>query len=211
MEIAELVLKYVQALVWPSVTVGCVWVLRHQIAEALKRMSRVETPAGSIEFAAAARHALDEAEELTAATTQPEGVQPEDGAPAGHSPEGTSGTIVNPRRFREARHMADASPVGAIVSAWNELERVAWALINQHPELMPEPVHRGMAPRVLDWRNMFQALGVSPEGLSLYRRLRELRNQAVHGKLAADVGPAAARDFVESCLLLARELEQLAP
>ncbi|MFD8144551.1 hypothetical protein [Streptomyces sp. NPDC059708] len=210
MEIAELVLKYVQALVWPGVTVGCVWVLRHQLAEALKRMSRVETPAGSIEFAAAARDVLDEAEELTGATVPSESAEPVSDD-AGHGREGESASIVNPRRFREARHMADASPIGAIVSAWNELERVSWALIGRHPELMPEPVHRGMTPRWLDWRNLFQALGVSPDGLSLYGRLRDLRNRAVHGRLSDDVGPAAARDFVESCLLLARELEQLAP
>ncbi|WP_208884958.1 MULTISPECIES: hypothetical protein [unclassified Streptomyces] len=207
-EIAELVLKYVQALVWPGVTVGCVWVLRHQLTEALKRMSRVETPAGSIEFAAAARDVLDEAEELTGVPS--ESAEPASGD-ARHGHEGESASIVNPRRFREARHMADASPIGAIVSAWNELERVSWALIGRHPELMPEPVHRGMTPRWLDWRNMFQALGVSPDGLSLYGRLRDLRNRAVHGRLSDDVGPAAARDFVESCLLLARELEQLAP
>ncbi|MFD3936155.1 hypothetical protein ACFWSF_04775 [Streptomyces sp. NPDC058611] len=210
MEIAELVLKYVQALVWPGVTVGCVWVLRHQLSQAIRRMSRVETPAGSIEFAAAARDALDEAEELTGAAAPSESDEPASDD-VGHGREGGSGSIVNPRRFREARHMADASPIGAIVSAWNELERVSWALIGRHPELMPEPVHRGMAPRWIDWRKMFQTLGVSPDGLSLYGRLRDLRNQAVHGRLSDDVGPAAARDFVESCLLLARELEQLAP
>lgn len=62
-EVAELVLKYVQALVWPVVTLGLVWGLRSQLRAALTRMTRVETPAGAIEFAAEAREVLDQAQE----------------------------------------------------------------------------------------------------------------------------------------------------
>ena len=61
-EVAELVLKYVQALVWPVVTLALVWSLRAQLRAALTRMTRVETPAGAIEFAAEAREVLDQAQ-----------------------------------------------------------------------------------------------------------------------------------------------------
>ncbi|MFD4033659.1 hypothetical protein ACFWVP_24905 [Streptomyces sp. NPDC058637] len=65
MEIAELVLKYVEALVWPLVTVALVWGLRAHIKEAIGRLTRLETPAGSMEFAQEARELLDEAQQLT--------------------------------------------------------------------------------------------------------------------------------------------------
>ncbi|MFC9701031.1 hypothetical protein ACFTWD_10100 [Streptomyces sp. NPDC056943] len=64
MEIAELVLKYLETLVWPAVTVGLVWSLRSHIGSAFGRMTRLETPAGAIEFAEEARAARLEAEQL---------------------------------------------------------------------------------------------------------------------------------------------------
>lgn len=65
MKIAELVLKYVEALVWPLVTVALVWGLRAHVKDAFRRLTRLETPAGSMEFAEEARELLDEAERLT--------------------------------------------------------------------------------------------------------------------------------------------------
>ncbi|MEU5087777.1 hypothetical protein [Streptomyces sp. NPDC021356] len=62
MEIAELVLKYLQTLAWPAVAFGALWSLRVQLRAAVARMTRVETPAGSIEFAAEVRDVLHQAE-----------------------------------------------------------------------------------------------------------------------------------------------------
>ncbi|MFF7097285.1 hypothetical protein ACFY9A_33525 [Streptomyces rubradiris] len=64
MEIAELVLEYVQALVWPLITLTLVYVLRAHLTAAFARMTRVETPAGSIEFAVEARDVLNQAESV---------------------------------------------------------------------------------------------------------------------------------------------------
>ncbi|GAA2095173.1 hypothetical protein GCM10009801_63750 [Streptomyces albiaxialis] len=66
MEVAELVLKYVEALAWP-VTVGILaWCLRAHLREAFGRMTRIETPAGALEFEASARSLRDETERLLA-------------------------------------------------------------------------------------------------------------------------------------------------
>lgn len=65
-EIAELVLKFVQALVWPAATVTLVLGLRAPISKAIGRLSRLETMAGTAEFAEEARDVRDEAEEITA-------------------------------------------------------------------------------------------------------------------------------------------------
>lgn len=66
MAIAELVLKYLDTLVWPVVTVVLVWMLRAQIRQAFGRLTRLETPAGTLEFEAEARAVRDEADDLRA-------------------------------------------------------------------------------------------------------------------------------------------------
>ncbi|WP_181806111.1 hypothetical protein [Streptomyces shenzhenensis] len=53
-----------------------------------------------------------------------------------------------------------------------------------------------------------ELLGLSREAADVFDRLRELRDRAAHR--ATDVTPVAARDFVDSCLTLAREIEALA-
>ncbi len=62
----ELVLKYVQALAWPVVVLLLVWLWRKQLGNAMARLSRVETPAGSVEFAHAVMEVRGEAEALEA-------------------------------------------------------------------------------------------------------------------------------------------------
>ncbi|NJP75639.1 hypothetical protein HCJ99_33705, partial [Streptomyces sp. C1-2] len=81
MEVAELVLKYVRVLVWPVVTLVLVWSLRAQLRAALTRMTRVETPAGAIEFAAEAREVLDQAQGAADATPPALPVPPLPGPP----------------------------------------------------------------------------------------------------------------------------------
>ncbi|MEU5451925.1 DUF4145 domain-containing protein [Streptomyces californicus] len=63
MDVAKLVLEYVKVLAWPAFAASLLWILRSKIKEVVDRLTRVETPAGSAEFAAAAAHVLDEVEE----------------------------------------------------------------------------------------------------------------------------------------------------
>ncbi|MFF9569868.1 hypothetical protein [Streptomyces sp. NPDC014685] len=68
MEIAKLVLEYVKALAWPVFAGALLWVLKAQLRHAIGRLTRVDTLAGSAEFAAAAADVLDDAEELALST-----------------------------------------------------------------------------------------------------------------------------------------------
>ncbi|UYM24321.1 hypothetical protein NQP46_15460 [Streptomyces albus] len=71
MAIAELVLKYLDTLVWPVVTLVLVWMLRAQVRQAFGRLTRWETPAGTLEFEAEARAVRDEADDLRASAEGP--------------------------------------------------------------------------------------------------------------------------------------------
>ncbi|MEU6245157.1 hypothetical protein [Streptomyces sp. NPDC047024] len=62
MDVAELVLKYIQVLIWPSVTLALFWAWRERVGEAIGRLSRVETPAGALEFQNEVRRVRDRAE-----------------------------------------------------------------------------------------------------------------------------------------------------
>lgn len=101
--------------------------------------------------------------------------------------------------FQNARDMVDASPVGAVVTAWNALGVLA--LDACHASAVPLPA----SPRPVEIGEALRWLGLPPSVMSVFDRLRQLRNRAVHG--VENVTPGAARDFVESCLTVARELD----
>ncbi|MGY1434998.1 hypothetical protein [Streptomyces reniochalinae] len=80
MDVADLVLRYVEAVVWPVVTLVVAWCLRDYLREAFARMTRIETPAGAIEFEAEARQLRELAEQMDRQTpdaqTPPPGPAP---------------------------------------------------------------------------------------------------------------------------------------
>lgn len=281
-EVAELVLKYVRVLVWPVVTLILVWSLRAQLRAALARMTRVETPAGAIEFATEAREVLNEAQGAAdagasapppvppwpaapdpvpvpvpvpvpqapwygppparpgpAGDVDPEGDEepsvpwqrpgdgsspgprpgtgpmPDPGYPRPEAPNGGYGYPSAPQphfppprpvppwqeQFREARGMTETSPVGAVVTAWNALNRLCLDVLAALPVVPPPGERPAEVGRAL------AVAGLSPRALAVLDRLRLLRDRAVHG--AGDVTAVAARDFVDSCRTVAREVAAL--
>ncbi|MFE1731682.1 hypothetical protein ACFW6X_16195 [Streptomyces bacillaris] len=216
MEIAELVLKYIEALVWPLVTLTLVWGLRSHIGRAFGRMTRLETPAGAIEFETDAREVRDEAEELATATERSQR-EPQPGVEepstreevvTGEEMRRTPSWPSGYEDFREARRMIEASPVGAVVTASNALERIAADALRRHPDAegyRPLSSRSGRLPTMGDLVRGLAHVGLSDSAVRLFERLNMLRNEAVHGRT---VTPSAAFDFVDSCLLLARQLDE---
>ncbi|WP_411088419.1 hypothetical protein [Streptomyces sp. 061-3] len=190
-DVAELVLKYIEALVWPLVTVVLVLALRGHIQQAFTRMTRLETPAGSIEFATDAREVRQEAEGLA----QPEATQREEPHPA--EDDGSRLGV-----FQEAWDVATVSPIGAVISAWLVLEEICRATLQQK-DAMPVSRLRNIPPRLAELIAALEGIGLSSRSAAIFNDLRSLRNQAVHGDV---VTPAAARDFVETCRFVAREV-----
>lgn len=217
-EIAELVLKYVEALVWPVATVALVWRLRHTIKKAIARLSRLETPAGTMEFAEEARDVREDSEEITeAAATGAQDMDLEPGMSAAEPVAREEFTRVVREQLRNQRwgifagamDVADASPVGAVVTAWTTLEALCLRVARELG--WPTGSERAEDGKI----RVFTALGalhrleVSHETLGIYRRLRRLRNAAVHDP--GSVGGKAARDFVRSCQTVADAIQEAAP
>jgi hypothetical protein len=102
------------------------------------------------------------------------------------------------KELRNARDMVDSSPVGAVITAWNALNALCVDVLE-----MPEP----SSHRPLEVGKWLTSAGLSPGSLDVFMRLHMLRNRAMHG--AGDVTPGAARDFVDSCLTVAYEVNAL--
>ncbi|UNZ19944.1 hypothetical protein [Streptomyces sp. 891-h] len=168
MDVAELVLRYVEAVIWPLVTLTVAWYLRSYLREAFARMTRIETPAGAIEFEAEARVLRERAEEVG------EPISPEPyGVPR---PRGTR----RPRRFRmsgppsrqqpppPSRPAPAPSPAPEPFPLPEPPPGSAPADSERPPEPRPpsEPRPAGPLPRATprDFEEAWELLGSSPVG-----------------------------------------------
>ncbi|MEV7712848.1 hypothetical protein ACIODX_29840 [Streptomyces sp. NPDC088190] len=206
METAELVLEYVKALVWPMVTVAVVWGLRTQIAYAFTRMTRVETPAGSIEFEADAREVRQSAEGLSAA---PAPGSPAPGGTGGPGPEEERPRLPSPRGrhqefgiYESARLTALRSPALAVIRSWDFLQEDLAHALNQRR--IPDPPNGDRwHPWDISWEHL-HGLGLEPGAVAVYRSLRDLWDRAAHTRTV--VTPQAANNFIVSCRDLSHQV-----
>ena len=105
----------------------------------------------------------------------------------------------------QSEEVMKASPVGAVVSAWNALEVMANETLTHYPQV-PLPRRGGSARTSGELVRSLQAAGMKSEAVDILHDLRRLRNTAVHGGVVTENG---ARDFVASCELVAEELLEM--
>jgi hypothetical protein len=231
-EVAELVLKYIQALVWPVVTLTLLWLWRHRVGEAIGRLSRVETPVGALEFQNEARRVRDRAESVAEEEMVPTGpeLEPQPEPEPLHEPEpeprpdpeplrepepepqGPPGEAVRRRLetlwsgIDQPDDVIDRSPTGAIVSAWNALQTFAEEILTLYPRIQPRRPGPGRVPPG-ELVRMLQMAGLDQDVVDVLNDLRRLRNTTVHG--TAVVTPQAARDFIRGCKSAGIAMEDL--
>ncbi|NJQ00852.1 hypothetical protein [Streptomyces zingiberis] len=100
----------------------------------------------------------------------------------------------------EAWRLAGDFPLRAVDEAWSVLIGVSAGVLGEHFA----DAERATAPEMV---RRLERVGLPPDAVSAFDQLRDLRNRALHG--AGDVTPAAARDFIESCLAVIRVVERL--
>ncbi|WP_329219228.1 hypothetical protein [Streptomyces microflavus] len=224
MEIAELVLKYVEVLVWPVATVALVWGLRFPIKRAIARLSRLETPAGTLEFAEEARDVREDAEEIPmAASTESD----ESAVALDPQPEGRPDSRESDLReyfarqiraqlrgqqldvFAKALDGASASPVGAVMTAWTTLEALCLGVMRELGIPTTSERTSDGKVRVFTMFGALRKLNVSEETTAIYQRLWTLQRVALRDPESVTV--SAARDFVRSCRTVADAIQEAAP
>ncbi|MGG7608866.1 hypothetical protein ACQ5JZ_05440 [Streptomyces sp. ZG43] len=226
MEIAELVLKYIQALSWPIVILVLIWCLRRHLAGAIARLSRVDTPAGSMEFTYDAQATQEVAAELEAergreGTT--DGGGGESGPPAQEAgvretPDELARLNDRSRRRHTVRDFAWVQeqldrlfrsvqrPVTPAQSA-RAVNR-GWTLVGAAVGAAWRVVHHGDGrgePGTFEAMRELVRAGVSPTAERLLRDLDDL-----HERVALSLeepGSKATRDYLRSCQALVGELD----
>ncbi|WP_158720969.1 hypothetical protein [Streptomyces sp. NRRL S-241] len=201
MDVAELVLKYIEALVWPAVVLVLAWSFRRHLKRAFGRMTRLETPAGAIEFAEDAARTYEEVEVSGTIQASVEGAVY--GGTLMHSAVGH--TRERDAAINQALELIATSPDSAVMIAWRAVEM---ALRKATPQL-PRDVQ---SPRVYNTSTTIMALRqhglLAPHIADTAMNLSRLRARVSHGQHT--VLPEAAFDFVASCELVLERLEAIA-
>lgn len=105
--------------------------------------------------------------------------------------------------FHEAMGTVEASPVGSVITAWTILQAFCVNALEDHGQA---PQSRLGVYDSQDLSRRLRALGLQPETLNVFDRLRLLRNKAAHRP--ESVTAEAARDFVRSCQTVATEVQR---
>lgn len=217
MDVAEMVLKFTEALVWPGVIVIAVLVFRNDLRNKLAELTKAETAFGTATFDKRARKL--EAKAADVAERQEEMKSEEfEQPPAADSKQSRKedkgqqeqpahrletyralssavAVLNHPPDFGSARTIASTSPEAAVMLAYSELEgavRSAWIV-----DRMSTP-RRGMSlPTAL--QDLARNGTTVSEFIPVARELAELRNRVAHGGPAARVSVAGALDFVATC------------
>lgn len=202
MGVADIVLQYVQAAIWPVLIASAIWFFRRQIAELL---SRLETFEGF-----GSRMAFNQANKGRADLTKK--VKKEQGARMASAETATNGAMPSrplpgkpieieslPGALKEARELAAANPVAAMEVAWAYVQMITGkALGEEPPRLVGGEVWRPEAALV--------GLGLSGTSAALYAELRRMGHLAVH---KTQMGTSTVESYIESCATLVRDIEQL--
>ena len=169
MEIAELVLKYLQSLAWPLVALASVLVFRSELSALFARVTEASAFGATLKLEKTAERAAAASEELPelAGTN----------VPAADSP-------------RPPSHTSD---LGRIVFEWRNLEKTSSELTKQFD--LPKSSQFNVQRTVQELAN--RGL-VSRELVSLSRQLQSLRNELIHKTDDKMFTPSFAEDFVEA-------------
>ncbi|MFG3645093.1 hypothetical protein ACGF3C_32945 [Micromonospora sp. NPDC047762] len=184
----EATVKIVTGLAWPTVVGLSVFLLRRELAKLMKRLTRFAGPGGiEAEF----KEDLAATSELAevAAPYKPEELDLQ--VPRGHT-----GRLTSNPTLTDLLDEAEQHPVGGVMRAWHLVEDA----------LTPADQTRPLPP-YLRLRDMHRGGVINDDLLALARRLQDLRNRVVHGRVIPD--PPEAREFVTAAWRLAAALNNV--
>lgn len=198
--IAELVLKYVQALAWPATAMAITFLFRQQLRQILLRLTRVEAAGASMEFAAATVQLSRQAEAVEASL-------PTSGDDTGSTstaaeevdevPRHASGERPWVARLEWTRAIVNVTPRGAVDIAREELEKEFERAIG-HTARFVAPWAR---------RDALRSLGLSREAAELYERFIQLTDAMNIEEIPANL----ASELLDTAETLLRAISEAAP
>lgn len=194
MEIAKLILEYLKVLVWPCVTLGTVWIFRHELSQLLARLEHVKLPGGA---------ELDWKKQLQAVETAAEKLEARQWAPALPAPGTQRNQIINamsaaglPRSpsdydLQTYRRLSEFDPNLALAGLRMELDRMLQNLARAHDLVFDAaPTSSGRLASLLKARGI-----LTDDEYELLRSIVSVANSAVHGQ---NVSPQDALRTIDS-------------
>ena len=171
--------EIIKSMAWPVTVLILAYVFKEPIRKALDRLSKFSAAGLEAEFTARTAQVVEDAQELISAHIEEQ-----------------KETSTEVDFWIELKHVASESAVGAIVSAWIEVEkslRALKVLLDGYQDRSSSVFYK--LPQMLFQQNI-----IDEQTLSVLFELREIRNIAVHEGTHSDkITPKAAQDFVEAC------------
>ncbi|TQO20992.1 hypothetical protein FB472_2653 [Rhodoglobus vestalii] len=169
MEIAELVLRYLQALAWPGVAITGVFVFRRQLTSVFARITEASLFGASVKLQESAKRAATESEEI---------------------PE-LSDPLAKIEKVEKVKDIDAAA--GSMLRSWSAIESVTEKI--GHSLGLSGQEARSV-PRVI--RKLSASDLISREAANVAKDLQSIRNQVAHGAPGIELTQSVADDFVEA-------------
>lgn len=167
---------------WPVLVISLALLFRKPIIKLIGRMKSMEAAGAKAEFNEEVQDLADKAQKMEPA--DPEVAK------------------ANDPRLQELLTAATASPTGAIVEAWKDVDASARRLVERAMSAMPGVVAANYhetalrRPNTLNTHRLLRQYGLLPPAeMSTYEELRVLRNKVAH-ETDQQVTPLAAAQYV---------------
>lgn len=188
MEIGNLIIRFLEVLVWPVTVIILMLVFRSQIAAVILRLSKLKYRDLEVEFGKELRKAEQSAQEVQLPSLQVLAQVPE---PA-----------VFTSSYDRLFDLTPSSPRAAIMEAWLRVEAAADEVAREL-EIQPMARRLGRAREVVV--ELVQQDRLPESAIKLYDSLRKMRNNAVHN-IDFEINTEDAARFVELALGLAQKI-----
>ena len=173
MDILTFISSIITSIAWPTAVFGVAFLLRGKISELIPLIKKLKYKEFELEFAQALEDIKRKEADLPVQS--------------------------NSKRLEDLSLLAELSPRAAILESWLAVE-VAVLQLGLKSDISSEHVtssNSGKIAYVLEARSI-----ITKEEANLFKKLRELRNKAVHSQLDRDVSEKSTKEYVESALKL---------
>ena len=184
MDALTFISELIKAVAWPATAVALVVLLRKPIVELIPLLRRLKYKELELEFA----------QEMSELKAEVEAIAKEKGEEAS-SIAPTSSNLLNLVAF---------STRAAIMEAWLEVESVSVAVASSFWGQSPKETFRNM-PRLGEY--LLQSKVIDERQLSVFNKLRQLRNKAAHAQ-ELDLSENDARSYVQLASDLVKHIRE---
>lgn len=180
MDALQFLATVINSLAWPLTTVALVYVLREPVSRILTTLTRLKYNDLELDFGRELKQIEDKAKDIE--------ILP---APSAKS---VGGPKDPHELLEEAERLAPDFPEPAVAVAWSAIEDGLWKAVER---LTNTATFRGQ-PASKTIEVLLQRKAIDREMIEVLNRMRNLRNEAVHGRWNAFGGVTAdeAREFI---------------